>query len=228
MLSEPIPLSSFEEFPLPDREQWYQANHCRYSWTVSLKDGNIRVTIDDGMHRCGKVHRLDHGWLVGMNHGEWGGGMIWRETLEDSSKDFKITKRPVCDFVYEDGKILSFEGLAHLGQNKGEVIQSSGKGRSWTSHKLADLGRAPEAIFRRDDGSFLVATHSDLRMWTAPDQVKILGGGWWGSLYPTSIVESPSGQICIGMRRGIVIFTRASPQYRQAWLLPRQEPVIRS
>ena len=61
--------------------------------------------------------RVDDGWLIGFNHGEFGAALYWFSL--DGNRNYKISDHQVVDFISTPDGFLAVEGLAHLGNLAG-------------------------------------------------------------------------------------------------------------
>ena len=129
----------------------------------------------------------------------------------------------MCAFLATDRGLLALEGLAHMGTNRGQLIQiSRGKDGPWKSKPLVDLGDAPAAAAQDKDGNLLVVTYERLLRVRPDNRFDILiDKAFWAGLYPNSIVIEPEGDIDIGMRFGVARLTPAK-NWHVTWLLPNQ------
>jgi hypothetical protein len=138
------------------------------------------------------ILRVDDGWFVGYNFGEWGGRLWWtdpqgRNTYpvtyagycpEASGKRQKAFATPggdVSNIVAVEraaGGVFVFEGLAHLGPSVGELLRASRQKGRWEACYLTDLEGAPQAILA-----------------DAPDAWFVLAAG--GFAYPSSEKPPP-------------------------------------
>jgi hypothetical protein len=165
--------------------------------------------------------RVDDGWIVGFNAGEFGAGLWWFSP--DGERRYRISEDHVNSFVPTSSGLLTLEGLAHGSMSKGRVARLSrdGNGR-WLTEALVDLGHAPYAAVKDVDGSLIVATTNRLlRIDPASKKtVVMLDHVFWRSLYPNSIVVAPSGTIFVGMRHGVAKVEKKETSYKVSWLLP--------
>ena len=167
--------------------------------------------------------KVEDGWLVSFNAGEWGGHLWWFSP--DGSRRYKISSDCwVNGFIPTEIGLLALEGISH-GQTQGRMIRllRDGEGR-WLSKTLISLGEEPHAAAKDSDGTLIAVTHHRLlRIDPSTKKVDILINDFWGSdLYPNSLITSGSC-IFIGMRHGVAKIERRGKRYRTDWLLPMPE-----
>ena len=196
----------------------------------------IPFAIVPGDDRRGVRHvaRLDSGWLVGFDAGEFGGGLWWF----DSEGAPGIRVRPPADapvnpkdpykadnvrgFGRIDGDLVVLMGLDHLYGRSGRVFRVQANADvslvPWTA-----LDGCPRA-WAIDGRSLIVLTDSSVYELTSAAEARVahtfkddLRG-----LYPTSIVLSEDRQLYIGARRYVVRLTPVGGGgYRESWWVPR-------
>lgn len=232
--------------PAEGSDRWYQAQWDEeHEWVVFVGEGGPRVRlrgvpapfgpaplpfkIERGTHSDGLAGRrlaekVDDGWIVAFNGGEFGAGLWWFSP--DGKKRHKISDDHVVDLFPTGSGLLALEGLAHGTMSIGKVARlSRGEGGRWKSEFLVNLRHAPEVATKAADGSLVVATAARL-LRVFPDTKKIeviIGQESWGNLYPNSIATTPSGSIFVGMRHGITRVEKEGGLYRISWLMPSRE-----
>ena len=75
------------------------------------------------------------------------------------------------------------------------------------------------------DGTLTVATHDRLlRVHLDTRKIDVLlANGFWGGLYPNSMIVAPSGAVYLGMRHGVVEVKRIDTVYNAKWLIPHSD-----
>ena len=129
-------VTKWQEVTLPPeadqgaRMAWfYAANYSDHEWRVFTENGQIsaqltkeapeqrterpRFTPKAGQfHGASAFARVDDGWLVGFNEGEYGAALYWFS--RDGKRSYKISDHQVVDFFSLPDDIYAIEGLAHL------------------------------------------------------------------------------------------------------------------
>ena len=232
--------------PEVDTVPWSVANSDKHEWVVTPGDAGPRVSLlsqqkdvpsplpfeikpgsaRDGLAGERKAAKVDDGWIVSFNAGEFGAGLWWFSP--DGEKRFKISDDHVVSLVPTSSGLLAAVGLAHGAgaPYKGRVLRLSRDANGpWVTEALFDLGGAPEVMAKDSDGSLLVATYNRLlRIFPASKKIDVIvdNAFWDGGLYPNSLVMAPSGTIFVGMRHGIAKVEKNGKSYKVFWLIRRK------
>lgn len=164
---------------------------------------------------------IDGGYLVGFNHGEFGGAIWWYDAKGTSRRRLGDA-HPVgfADLVLPGRTVLAgiVEGLAHLDQDAGSVsvVERRSDGTIALA-KLLDLPSAPQAVGVSGPSGTLVATGSAVVRIERNGTVRRIASIDMQALYPQSIVETASGSIFLGMRRYVVEVAPAPLSTRVSW-----------
>ncbi|PHR47655.1 MAG: hypothetical protein COA32_06785 [Fluviicola sp.] len=160
--------------------------------------------------------KIENGWLVGFDKGEWGGSLFWFN--EKGTQYEKITSGNIKNLFKINGEIYVTEGLAHLSLSSGQIFTVKSLDGKWSVDKKVDLPNAPYATTLTAASEFLIVTSKGLLKVDKNFNTETLidEGLWWGLLYPNSILIE--GQtIYIGMRAGI-LKTQINDIHKQEWL----------
>jgi hypothetical protein len=195
----------------------------RPDFSLAAKETDVHL----GWYRC--VTKVDDGWLVGYNSGEFGGAVCWFS--EDGKKRDEVYR--VCNpnqFIHTKEGLFVVEGLAHLGSNFGSVVRLSKSDGKWTGKLFARLPAEGCAVTDPGDGTLLVAIRPKLtRTETSPVLVRVTKDGEVGKLLevadsfpePTSVAIAPSGIIYIGTQQFVIAFDPKAKQPGYKLLIPR-------
>jgi hypothetical protein len=160
--------------------------------------------------------RVDDGWLVGFNQGEFGAALYWFSP--GGQRDYKISNHQVVDFFSLPDGIHAIEGLAHLSMSTGSIIRITRPepDARWQASTVTKLPCAPYAISVRRDGTMLVTLSYSLvsvgKDWKI---TTLLSEAAWEGLYPNSSVLSPDQQkLYIGMRQFVGEFDISKKKLR--------------
>lgn len=77
--------------------------------------------------------KIENGWLVGFDKGEWGGNLFWFN--EEGTKYEKIIDGNIKNIFVINGKIYITEGLAHLSMSYGQIFQIEKENNKWIVEK---------------------------------------------------------------------------------------------
>jgi hypothetical protein len=196
-------------------DQRYSLNYSPCSWDVSVRDGvavaqahhdaqpmvppGLRFPEHWGAPRI--VRRGRSGSLVGFDHGEWGGGLLWYS--DGGSFRGELLGENVVELLAVTGGFIVLTGLSHLGSDVGHVTELVDTGTIFRIERSADLGSAPRAVVLEGDGAVLVVTMAGLVRISPSFQVTRLLSSRWGMFYPVSLVLD--GAIAYVGVRGIVV-----------------------
>lgn len=217
------------------RMAWfYAANYSNHGWRVFNEGGKIcaqltageapeqrqrpKFTPQAGQFRGGSSFaRVDDGWLVGFNQGEFGAALYWFSP--DGNRNYKVSDHQVVDFFSLPDGLHAIEGLAHLGMTEGSILRVSRPRASarWRAATVTKLPFAPYAISVRRDGTMLI-TLSDSIVSVGVDRkttTLLSNAVWGGGLYPTSsVLSSDEQKLYIGMRQFVGEFDVSAKKLR--------------
>lgn len=154
-----------------------------------LKDGAttiVKLTPDNMVEHRKEIQevphvalRVDGGWLVGGNRGEWGGELVF---IDDAGASSKLLEENVEDIHRLGDRIVALTGLAHLSMNEGKVIEVERVGGHWKTRMWRALPGAPQGSWLAGTGEILVDTagggsvlidhHGAMRMVPCVDSVE--------------------------------------------------------
>lgn len=225
--SYPRDLTKWKEINIPSKSDhgarmiWdYAANYSRHEWRVYVEDGKVYAKLvspmklekgerppftPKGFHfdRGDAFKRVDDGWLVGFNRGEFGASLYWFNT--DGTRNYKISDHQVVDFIILPDGVYAIEGLAHLGMSGGSVIRIVREPLQlqWTASPVTKLPFAPYAVAARSDNAMLITLSGALvSVDTNGNVASLLDDVPWVGLYPnSSALSRDEGKLYIGMRQ---------------------------
>ena len=196
---------------------YYASIYSDLEWYVKVTDGRILASLKNEMtlekpgftpkakRFKGGEHfqKVDDGWLVAFNQGEFGAELWWFSRNGTSS--YKISNDQINQFIVSDGNIYAIEGLAHMGMSRGSFIKIIKQGGQWISLKQIAFDESPEAIMQgKNEFLFIVLTDSMIRLDKGLNVTKIVKNSSWGGLYPHSIASNDPKFVYIGMRQFVV------------------------
>jgi len=185
-----------------------------------IKPGSSR----EGLAGRRTTAKVDDGWIVGFDAGEFGAGLWWFSP--DGRRRHKISNDHILSFVTTTPGLVAVEGLEHGTISKGKAVRLSRNGDGhWSTELLVDFGEAPQVAIQDGDGLVLVATSKRLLRFSPASKKTdiLLDKTFWGGLYPNSMVITPSGTIFVGMRHGVAKIEKDDKQYKISWLLPTKK-----
>ena len=213
------------------------ANQSEYAWHVTLHDGEVRIdpytedapvatpqlpfVTSKEMPGQRSVLKVDDGFLVADDAGEWGGSLRWFSP--DGSRSTELANDNVRLLVpLPDGEVLAAGGLAHLDLSSGRVRWLRHADGSW--RVVAEDGLAsPVGGITTTPGGVLGVFGDGLFSAGADHRVRIfgIGSGRFSALYPNSVVVDRHGVAWAGMRHVVLRATPTGQGYSFAWLVPR-------
>lgn len=238
--SYPRELSLWKEISIPSgtnqgaRMVWeFAANYSMHEWRVYVEEGKVSARLVSPMKfekgerppftpkglefRQGDAFkRVDDGWLIGFNRGEFGASLHWISA--DGRREYKISDHQVVDFITLPDGVYAIEGLAHLGMSGGSVIRIAREPGQlyWMATPVTKLPFAPYAVSVRRDNSMLLTLSDALVSIDAEHNiVSLLEKAPWTGLYPnSSVLSSDEQKLYIGMRQYVGEFDISSKRLR--------------
>jgi len=246
--AQEIPFSSnladwYPTGPLRDESaRWWAAEaDFHTNWVVSVFGGRVRVRLEklravepaplpfeikqaEGEHHFGGFRqsiRVEDGWIVSFDHGEFGGEIWW--FAPDGQQRNLFSRANVGDILPTATGIYLATRIAHGFDDGGQIERLvRGKGGKWSSEVALHLSSAPGAAIVEEGGTLLVATSKQLlRIDPASWKTTILvDDAPWHMLYPNSIAVERSGRVFVGMRHGVARFGPNGGADSGNWLIP--------
>jgi hypothetical protein len=183
------------EIPKDYSEDYRKLNYAE-DFSIYLKDNKIEIFKTP--RKKDSELKFKNGLLIGSDHGEWGGKLVYKSAdKEISIKDGNI----ISIFEYKE-KVYFLEGLAHMNTNYGEIYEVENTKDKFTYKKVLELPDEPEA-FEIFNNKIYIATYENFLIidnWKIEKKIK----GFWGSLYPNSLIIENDNHIFMGIRGGIV------------------------
>ncbi|HSY93518.1 MAG TPA: hypothetical protein VK812_19310 [Candidatus Binatus sp.] len=226
-------------YPMPESNSSVMqcANHSELEWQVSLSEaGTARIVPHPTTHGAGSpklpagvkrqkgmigvesTFKLQNGWLLGFDAGEFGGGLWF---AGGDGKTQELSNQNVHGFVETQQGVLVFVGLSHMFHDSGKVLIVPYKITSQTDLRtLVELDGAPEAVSKLSDDTALVITTQGISQISSSGLTKTLLRRGFGGLYPNSIVPASDSAIYAGMRLFVVRLVPQSGEYTEQWLVP--------
>lgn len=235
--SSPAPIG-WVAYSKPTEDELRCANYSKFEWRVSLDNkGDLQIRSDGirdhqdplppqirsrnvavGSKEDRHVIRVNDGWLVGMDIGEFGGGLWWFS--DNGKRNKKLSSENVVGFAATSKGVLVFVGLSHMSLDNGNVLRFVEKtGGDQKLEVLANLSSAPKAIATESPDVVIVLTGDGLVRVTSSGEIANLFNTEYGLLYPNSMTLSSSGVIHIGMRHFLTRLTPAGNTYNEEWFV---------
>jgi hypothetical protein len=189
--------------------------HSRVFKKQELPPGIQRVK---GMVGFQSTLKLQNGWLLGFDGGEFGGGLWF---AGDDGATQMLSVENIHGFVETAQGILVLAGLAHMTLDSGRVFILPYAVKSPHNAKiLVELDGAPQAFSKVSDDAMLVVTTRGVSRISSSGGSELLLRRDLGLLYPNSVAVTPDGVIYIGMRLFVVRLTPHAEEYLEQWMVP--------
>jgi hypothetical protein len=147
--------------------------------------------------------KVENGWLVGFNRGEWGGGLYWFD--EKGKNGYLIRYAHVKEIFEIEKEIYVVEGLAHLSVSEGEIFKVKKEKEKWEEEKFMKLDESPQTIILDKDNKFIIVFSNKVSSITIKKEIKDIMKEqvWEGYIYSNSMIINDEN-LYIGMRSGII------------------------
>lgn len=235
-------LKDFQIDSVPTKQNQWKISNSKKHWTISKINDSIKITNYDFNYFKGDklpfeikdvikklntqyyiraVKKVDDGFLIGLNGGEFGGGLWFLSKDGQSSYEIASYKRVRQIFEYND-KIYVLEGLAHMGVNYGNLLELK-KEESWVINKIFNLPDAPNFAIFKNDIVLIITSEYILTFNEYNKLIKTLKVPFYmGSLYPSSAITDKN-DIYLAMREGVlkVSLFEYNPEY--TWFVKNKE-----
>ena len=215
------------------------ANYSEKEWSVAIPDGLPQITLASrsagkrqpqefppGVKRLPDMKgresklKLQNGWLLGFDAGEFGGGLWF--AMDDGSM-IELSKQNVRGIVATPQGALILSGLAHMGLDSGKAFAVPNVVSSPRDLKtLVELDGAPVAFTATSDGSIIVATARGISRIGSSGSTETLLHRDLEILSPNSITVAPDGTIYVGMRFFVVRLVPHGGKHVEQWMAPEK------
>lgn len=210
-------------------DAWLCANYSRDEWHVSLTPAGDHAFIRPAARNDigATILGVPGGELVGQNHGEFGGNLVFRDS--SSGKKIQLLQDNPVELLRQDDYVIMVAGLAHLSIRRGHLVAIRlNPDYTASTDEILNLGNAPSAVTRVGPDSLLIATPAGVLAVSIRERATkpLYSNANWYMVEPNSIVRSSAGVIYVGMRRAIAVLTPVESGFHETWLVagtcPRQ------
>jgi hypothetical protein len=201
-LAQPTVPKGFIETTPPKvgADSWLILNNSKKEFVVKNEKGRLVVRVGLASNK-GEL-QMSNGKLVGIDNGEWGGGLSFVPTDTTQSQK-KIIRGNIRHIFRFQGNIYFIHGIAHMSISEGTLYRLDTLNQTFVYTKILDFEDAPEA-YAVYDNKILIAAHESFYVVNDFKKQQIVKEAFWSSLYPNSIAAFDNNNIFIGMRGGIV------------------------
>ncbi|MCX6319592.1 MAG: hypothetical protein NTW29_20105 [Bacteroidetes bacterium] len=234
-------LTNWKIDTLPTGDRIYTANHSPDNWIFSKSGEKWEVVKNDFKRENGDslpfppdfiaknlkeirgnryVKKTADGFLVGLNKGEFGGGLYFIKP--DGLDGYEIARYLNIRTIFEyKSKYFAIEGLAHLGSERGQILEIFKSDTVWKYTSLTHLIEAPALITDYNNEKVIVTSQYLLKFGSEFTVSEILKSPlYWGVLYPSSILIN-NADIYLAMRKGVLKIKAFDTNPAYEWYTPK-------
>lgn len=198
------------------------ANFSSLSWLVGRHGGKVVAELSspqselasasprpdftpraDGLVGGRDVVKVDDGWLVGFNSGEFGAALYWFDPQGQTK--YKISDHQVVAFIQSPSGIMAIEGLGHLGLARGSLIRLVRKNghAHWQAVTVQKFDSEPYGYALSRAGTLYVVLNDSIVSISHDGKTRrLIRSTAWQMLYPTSsVLNADDTKLYVGMRQ---------------------------
>lgn len=234
-------LTNWKIDTLPIGDRIYPANHSQDNWLFHKTGEKWEIVRNDFKREKGDsfpftpdcidknlkeikgnrfVKQTADGYLVGLNKGEFGGGLyfIKPDGLDGYEMAGYLNIRSIFEY---NSKYFAIEGLAHLGGQRGQIIEIYKEDTVWKYKSLTKLIEAPALITDYKNETIIVTSQYVLKFGKDFKVQEVLKSPiYWGMLYPSSILIDKS-DLYLAMRQGVLKIKTFDTVPEYEWYVPK-------
>lgn len=240
MYGQNYTLENFETDSIPTRKNLWKANSSKKDWTIDIINDSIKIKKNDynyfkgdslpfdrkeiakklnGQYSIRAVKKVENGYIIGLNNGEFGGGLWFLS--ENGKSSYEIMKYRRIHQIFEfNEKLYVIEGLAHMGFSNGNLLELD-KDENWRVSKTYELPAAPSFIVKEKDNILIVTSEYLMSFNKHEKLIEVLKAPFnWGLLFPSSAVIIDN-DIYIAMRKGILKISKFKYIPKYEWFVKK-------
>ena len=240
MFGQNYGLEDFETDSIPTQQSQWKWNNSKIHWVIEKKNDSIKICKNDynyfkgdsipfsqkqiakkikGHYAIRAVKKVNDGYIIGLNGGEFGGGLWFLSTNGKLSYEISsyIRVRQIFEF---NNKLYVIRVLAHLGSSYGSLFELK-KDKKWEISKDYQLPDAPSFVIIEDENILIITTEHLMSFDKSEKLVEILKAPfYWGMFYPSSAIVDFNA-IYIAMRKGILKISEFKYNPNYEWLVKK-------
>ena len=234
-------LTNWKIDTLPTGDRIYPANNSQDNWIFSKSGENWVIVRNNFKREKGDsfpfspsfidknlkeitgnrfVKKTLDGYLVGLNKGEFGGGLYFIKT--QGLDHYEMANYLNIHNIFEyQSKYFAIEGVAHLGAQRGQILEIYKEDTVWKYKSLTRLIEAPALITDYNKEKIIITSQYILKFAKDFKISEILKSPfYWGMLYPSSILIDKN-DLYLAMRQGVLKIKtfENTPEYE--WYIPK-------
>ncbi|NUY82773.1 hypothetical protein HUK80_17875 [Flavobacterium sp. MAH-1] len=237
-------LSNWKKDSIPNDITVFDANHTQDDWTFSFLNGKVEIErnkyskihgdslpnnpefikVKKTLYGQLQVQKVTNGYILGFDKGENGGGLIFMDEAGNKTSiltetyEYGLNIKKI--FLY-NSKLLALEGLAHLGGNRGKIIEIFQDKGIWKYKKIVDLIETPKLLFTYKADQYIITSSQILSLDKNLKVTSILKAPfYWGMLYPSNVTVD-GDDIYLAMRKGILNIKQFKNNPTYLWYTPK-------
>jgi len=165
--------------------------------------------------------KVDDGWLVGYDAGEFGGGLYWIDEKNLSKRLISDRRTP---FLAKTARgIFAIQSYSHFSFGYSQLVALDLKEGTWHTQAITDLHSNPVSIVLEGDRFILAQSKYVTTLETNGRQREIFRPTQLiGGFLIESMVRSPNGEIWIGSQNAVVCLQPRGPDnYSPYWFIAK-------
>lgn len=167
-----------------------------------------------------KVKKIGNEYIVGVNNGEFGGGLF-----VISKNGEKITELNCCMRVQEifqfNNKIFVTEMSYNFGSSRGAIFEIK-KEQDWIYKEISKIEGIPIFTVEHNRNKLIITDKHILKLDSRNEITTILTSHfYWGMLYPSNALID-GNDIYLSMRKGILRIISFENNPRYEWYIPKR------
>ncbi len=237
MFGQDYGLEDFDTDSIPTQQNHWKGKNSKTHWFIEKKSDSVKIRQNNYNYIKGDslpfsqkqiakkiknhysirvVKKVSDGYIVGLNGGEFGGGLWF--ISKNGKKSYEISSYIRVRQIFEfNNKLYVIRGLAHLGSSYGSIFELK-KDKKWNILKNFQLPDAPNFVIIEDDNILILTTEHLLSFDKNEKLTEILKAPfYWGMFYPSSAIVD-SNNIYIAMRKGILKISEFKNNPNYEWL----------
>jgi len=231
------PVQKWKKYELPSKDAILQFNNSATSWLLSLDPSGqviaqnkiakfpsvdtlpFKIYFDTSRAFSWRgfrtVKKVDNGYLVGFNKGEFGGSLHWFSESGDSTYQISLGN---VDYIFEyKKKIYMVTGLFHI-TDRGGINEMKFIENKWKVDERFELPSKSDIIMPYKDRMLIITTKTILFFDGTSNFDFVKKDGFWDVLYPQSALIL-NDELFVGMRGGVYKINLNTK--KEEWLLPK-------
>lgn len=225
-------LANWKNYPVPGTiEPLVAGKPCPTEWTVFFRNDTIRVIAtknykpselpfkitlqDDLFSSNGNISflKVDDGYLVGFNNGEFGGNLFWFSP--NGKKHYNIMSGgQIVQIIERNSKIYAIQGF----QSFGSIINIQKENNVWVAKQHLDLPDGPEIVALDSQQDFIIiASTSMLKVNKTMNICKLIDTAIWSHRANANSIIIKNNIVYVGLFGGVFQYDLNTD--KQYWLL---------